>query len=80
MNNSNDQRIRAATPWQEATASGSSGGQCVSQRGVETVDGRTLIQVRHSKDPAGGVLTMDPATYAAWIAGAKAGEFDHLLR
>lgn len=34
------------------------------------------INVRDSKDPSGPVLHYTPAEWKAFIAGAKAGEFD----
>lgn len=37
-------------------------------------DGRTVL--RHSKDPAGPVLTFTPAEWRAFVGGARLGEFD----
>lgn len=34
------------------------------------------VAVRHSKHPADAVLIYTPAEWRAFIAGAKAGEFD----
>jgi hypothetical protein len=34
------------------------------------------IGLRDSKDPTGPVLTFTPGEMAAFVAGAKAGEFD----
>ena len=62
-----------ATEWVKASAS-DSGGQCVEMR-----RGNGWIEIRDSKDPAGPVLRFDPAEFAAWIDGAKAGEFDGLV-
>jgi hypothetical protein len=36
------------------------------------------IEVRDSKDPDGPVLRYTSAEWAAWLDGAKKGEFDHL--
>jgi hypothetical protein len=36
------------------------------------------IEVRDSKDPDGAVLRYTSAEWAAWLDGAKKGEFDHL--
>jgi Domain of unknown function (DUF397) len=36
-------------------------------------------QVRNSREPAGAVLTYTSGEWAAFLAGAKAGEFDHLI-
>jgi hypothetical protein len=35
--------------------------------------------VRDSKHPDGPVLTFTAAEWAAWLDGARKGEFDHLL-
>lgn len=60
------------TPWIKASASDAQG-TCVEMRrhggGVE---------VRDSKNPDGAVLGFTPAEWAAWLDGAKNGEFDHL--
>jgi hypothetical protein len=54
------------------TSSRSNGqGQC-----VEVADLGEAIAVRDSKHPAGPVLTFTPAEWAAFIDGAKDGEFD----
>lgn len=37
------------------------------------------VAVRNSRDPHGAVLTCTRAEFAAFVAGAKAGEFDDLL-
>ncbi|MGW2823565.1 DUF397 domain-containing protein [Streptomyces sp. NPDC001443] len=37
------------------------------------------IAVRNSRDPDGPALVYTPAELAAFLAGAKEGEFDHLL-
>ncbi len=62
------------TDWIKATAS-STTGNCVEQRRHQGD-----IQVRDSKDKAGPALTVDPVAFAAWVQGAKAGEFDHLMQ
>ena len=61
------------TPWVKAAASGTND-SCVEQRrnGAE-------IEVRDTKDRTGPVLRFTPAEFAAWLNGAKQGEFDHLL-
>jgi hypothetical protein len=58
--------------WIKASAS-DSGGQCVEMR---RHDG--LVEVRDSKDPHGPVLRFRAEEVAAWLAGARSGEFDHL--
>ncbi|MFG2311985.1 DUF397 domain-containing protein [Streptomyces sp. NPDC048566] len=37
------------------------------------------VAVRNSRDPEGPALVYTPAEVAAFLAGAKDGEFDHLL-
>ncbi|MDG9727442.1 MULTISPECIES: DUF397 domain-containing protein [unclassified Streptomyces] len=49
-------------------------GNCVE---VASVDGG--IAMRNSRDPDGPALVYTPAEVAAFLAGAKDGEFDHLL-
>lgn len=60
------------TAWVKASAS-ASGGQCVEQRRH-----RQLIEIRDSKDPEGPILRFTAAEFAAWLDGARRGEFDHL--
>jgi len=61
---------QTAAVWR--TSSRSNGqGQCVQ---VARLD--QAVAVRDSKDPAGPVLTFTPTEWAAFIAGAKDGEFD----
>lgn len=60
------------SPWMKASASDAQG-QCVEMR--RHAGG---VQVRDSKHPDGPVLTYTPAEWAAWLDGAKNGEFDHL--
>ena len=60
------------TTWIKASAS-SGAGQCVEMR---RVDG--AIDVRDSKNPSGPTLHFTFAEFAAWLDGAKKGEFDHL--
>jgi hypothetical protein len=49
-------------------------GNCVE---VARVDGG--IALRNSRDPDGPALVYTPAEVAAFLAGAKDGEFDHLV-
>ncbi|WP_406464245.1 DUF397 domain-containing protein [Streptomyces sp. NBC_01622] len=37
------------------------------------------VALRNSRDPDGPALVYTPAEMAAFVAGAKEGEFDHLL-
>ncbi|MFI1168191.1 DUF397 domain-containing protein [Streptomyces sp. NPDC020801] len=50
-------------------------GNCVEVAAL--VDG--VIAMRNSRDPDGPALVYTPAEVAAFLAGAKDGEFDHLL-
>ncbi|MEU8649875.1 DUF397 domain-containing protein [Streptomyces sp. NPDC048737] len=50
-------------------------GNCVE---VAVLDGGG-IAMRNSRDPEGPALVYTPAEVAAFVAGAKEGEFDHLL-
>ncbi|MGK4582194.1 DUF397 domain-containing protein [Kitasatospora sp. HPMI-4] len=60
--------------WQKSTFSGSNDGNSVE---VAQGDG-DAIYVRESLDPD-TIVTTDRARLKAFIAGVKAGEFDHLL-
>ncbi|GLY26820.1 DUF397 domain-containing protein [Kineosporia sp. NBRC 101731] len=63
------------TDWFKAAKSGSQNG-CVEMRGNE---GR--VQVRDTKAKgAGPILTLTPVAFGAWVAGAKGGELDHLMK
>lgn len=46
---------------------------------VEMAASGDSVLVRDSKDPGGPVLNFAPTEFAAWIDGAKDGEFDALL-
>ncbi|MFF9275929.1 DUF397 domain-containing protein [Streptomyces griseosporeus] len=50
-------------------------GNCVE---VATLPGGG-VALRNSRDPDGPALVYTPAEVAAFLAGAKDGEFDHLL-
>jgi hypothetical protein len=58
--------------WQKAESSNFNG-QCVE---VASIDEK--VAIRDSKDPDGSVLTCTPAEFAAFLEGARNGEFDHL--
>jgi hypothetical protein len=58
--------------WIKASASGAQG-QCVEMAAVEDA-----VYVRDSKNAEGARLTFTKAEFAAWLDGAKKGEFDHL--
>jgi hypothetical protein len=60
--------------WQKSSFSGSNNGNC-----IELAAGNgTQIVLRESDDPQ-TIVTTDQKKLAAFIAGVKAGEFDHLL-
>ena len=62
------------TPWVKASASNQEG-TCVEQRCHGD-----MIDVRDTKDQGKGpILRFTPAEYAAWLDGARKGEFDHLI-
>ncbi|WP_369251855.1 DUF397 domain-containing protein [Streptomyces sp. R41] len=50
-------------------------GNCVEVAAL----GEEGIAMRNSRDPDGPALIYTPAEVAAFLAGAKDGEFDHLL-
>ena len=57
--------------WHKSTRS-SANGDC-----VEVADNLPdVVAVRDSKDPDGGTLQFTRSEWAAFIAGAKSGEFD----
>lgn len=59
--------------WVKATASDAHG-SCVEQRRHGG-----MIEVRDTKDQGSGpILRFTVAEFAAWLDGAKKGEFDHL--
>lgn len=63
-----------STPWVKASASNDQG-VCVEQR-----RNGDMIEVRDTKDRgAGPTLRFTPAEFAAWLDGARKGEFDHLV-
>jgi Domain of unknown function (DUF397) len=59
--------------WRKATASNPSG-SCVEVSAL--ADGQ--VAVRNSRHPSGPALIYTRAEIAAFLAGAKAGEFDDL--
>ena len=61
------------TQWIKASASNDDG-SCVEQRGAGG-----WVEVRDTKDRSGPVLRFRPDEFAAWLDGARHGEFDHLL-
>ena len=63
-----------STPWIKASKSNEQG-SCVEQR---RYDG--MVEIRDTKDQGvGPILRFTEAEFAAWLDGAKRGEFDHLI-
>jgi hypothetical protein len=58
--------------WRKATFSGAQ--NCVEVARL----GPNAIGVRHSRDPNGSTLVYTSAEWEAFLAGARAGEFDDL--
>ncbi|MFF8711348.1 DUF397 domain-containing protein [Streptomyces sp. NPDC015184] len=52
----------------------SNGGQCI-EVATNLVASLGIVPVRDSKNPHGPVLNTSPASFAAFVAGVKAGEF-----
>jgi hypothetical protein len=64
---------RASISWRISSWSGSgSGGSCVEVGALP--DGRVVV--RHSHHPDGATIVYTPAEWDAFLAGARAGEFD----
>lgn len=59
--------------WRKAAASNGNGA-C-----VELAPWQGEVLMRDSKDPRGPVLRFTKSEIAAWLDGAKGGEFDDLL-
>lgn len=64
-----------ALVWRKATASNASG-ECVELAPLP--DGQ--VAMRNSRDPHGSALVYTRAEIAAFLDGAKAGEFDDLAQ
>lgn len=57
--------------WRKSSRSGGNGGQCVEV--ARNLPG--IVAVRDSKDPTGPALAFTPDAWAAFLYGAKGGEF-----
>ncbi|MFD5160247.1 DUF397 domain-containing protein [Streptomyces hawaiiensis] len=51
-----------ALGWRKSTYSGDQGGNC-----VEIAEAPCAIAIRDSKNPAGPMLTLDPATFTTFV-------------
>lgn len=60
----------ATTVWVKARRSGGNGGDCVQMR-----RNGAAVQLRDSKHPDGDVLSVPAAQFAAWLRGARRGEY-----
>jgi hypothetical protein len=49
--------------WRKSTYSGDQGGQCLEVAHTPEV----AVAIRDSKNPAGPILTLDPATFTTFI-------------
>lgn len=65
-----------AVAWHISTRSADNGGSCVEAGPL--ADGSGRVAVRHSKAPDGPVIVYTRAEWAAFIGGAKDGEFDFI--
>lgn len=63
---------RNALAWRIATRS--AGGNC-----VEVAKANDLIALRNSRNPEGEVILYTAPEFAAFLDGAKKGEFDDLV-
>ncbi|WP_269648924.1 DUF397 domain-containing protein [Streptomyces sp. ActVer] len=50
--------------WRKSTYSGDLGGDCVE---VADIAATTMIAIRDSKNPAGPMLTLDPAAFSTFL-------------
>ena len=63
------------TPWIKASRSAGNGGSCVEMRRHQG-----MIEIRDTKaNGLGPILRFTAAEFDAFLDGARAGEFDHLL-
>jgi hypothetical protein len=61
----------AGAVWRKSSRSDNNGGAC-----VEVADLGDCVAVRDSKNPDGPVLIFTRDEWAAFVGGAKGGEFD----
>ncbi|MFF6977207.1 DUF397 domain-containing protein [Streptomyces sp. NPDC008343] len=56
--------------WSKSTHSGDEGGQCIEIAATP----HATIAIRDSKNPAGPIVTLDPAAFNAFLGWARAAE------
>ncbi|MDG9713311.1 DUF397 domain-containing protein [Streptomyces sp. DH10] len=56
--------IPAGAQWRKSSYSGDQGGSCVE---IAETAHTTVVAIRDSKNPAGPILTLDPATFTTFI-------------
>ncbi|GAA2762152.1 DUF397 domain-containing protein [Streptomyces paradoxus] len=57
---------KVGTLWRKSSYSGDQGGDC-----VEVAEGSAVIAIRDSKNPAGPMLTLDPAAFTTFVNWAS---------
>lgn len=60
--------------WRKSARSGGNGGDCVEV----AVNLPAVVAVRDSKDPGGAALVFAHASWLAFLAGLRDGEFDRV--
>ena len=55
--------------WRKSSYSGDQGGEC-----IEIAEAPTVIAIRDSKDPAGPILTLRPASFSRFLSWTTAAE------
>ena len=65
---------QAQIRWHVSTRSSNTSGQCVEAGPL--ADGSGRVAVRHSHHPDGSIIVYTKEEWAAFLAGAKDGEFD----
>jgi hypothetical protein len=58
--------------WRRSSFSSGNGGQCVEV--AANLPG--VVALRDSKNPDGPALVVQPGSFAAFLAGIRAGQFD----
>ncbi|MBO7938296.1 DUF397 domain-containing protein [Streptomyces antibioticus] len=53
--------------WRKSSYSGDQGGDC-----VEVADTASAVAIRDSKNPAGPILTLDPAAFSEFLSWTTA--------